>query len=55
MANMSMQKNKMPEQDAKVRGTNFDEVALGYTAKQAISSEHRSATRDYDFGKVNIL
>ena len=26
----------MPEQDAKVRGHNFDEVALGYTAEQAI-------------------
>ena len=41
MANMSMQKNKMPEQDAKVRGTNFDEVALGYTAKQAIDEAER--------------
>ena len=32
MANMSLQKNRMPEQDPQVRAGNFREVALGYTA-----------------------
>ena len=32
---MQLNKNEMPMQDAKVRATNFTEVALGYTAEQA--------------------
>ena len=36
MANMSLVKNPMPSQDPNVRNKNFDEVALGYTAEQAI-------------------
>ena len=31
MANMSMNKHPMPEQDPQIRATNFQEVALGYT------------------------
>lgn len=31
MANMSLKKVAMPEQDPNVRNKNFDEVALGYT------------------------
>ena len=31
MANMSLQKHPMPEQDPVVRAGNFKEVALGYT------------------------
>ena len=41
MANMSLEKNKMPEQDPQVRVTNFDEVALGYTAEAAIDEAKR--------------
>ena len=33
MANMTLTKNPMPEQDPKVRNQNFEEVALGYTAE----------------------
>ncbi len=33
--NMSLEKVKMPELDAQVRATNFEEVALGYTASMA--------------------
>ena len=36
MANMSLQKNPMPEQDPQIRATNFKEVALGYTAEIAV-------------------
>ena len=36
--NMSLKKNEMPMQDAKVRGTNFKEVALGYTYDLDIAS-----------------
>ncbi len=39
--NMSLKKNEMPMQDAKVRGTNFDEVALGYTYEMAVSEAQR--------------
>ncbi len=39
--NLSNEKNKMPVQDAKVRGTNFDEVALGYSEEVAISEALR--------------
>ena len=31
MANMTLTKTPMPEQDPKVRARNFEEVALGYT------------------------
>ena len=41
MANMSPKKNEMPTQDAKIRSTNFDEVALGYTPEQAIDEAKR--------------
>ena len=40
-ANMSLTRNKMPVQDAKVRAHNFDEVALGYTEEQAIDEANR--------------
>ena len=36
MANMSLTKVAMPEQDPQVRARNFKEVALGYTPEQAI-------------------
>ena len=36
MANMSLKKVPMPEQDPKVRARNFKEVTLGYTAEQAV-------------------
>ena len=41
MANMSLVKNPMPEQDAVLRASNFDEVALGYTAEMAIDEAKR--------------
>ena len=40
-ANMSLTKNAMPTQDAKVRARNFDEVALGYTEETAIDEAMR--------------
>ncbi|MCD8053342.1 MAG: NADPH-dependent glutamate synthase [Lachnospiraceae bacterium] len=40
-ANMSLEKNKMPEQEPNVRNKNFQEVALGYTAEQAIDEAKR--------------
>ncbi|MBE6693761.1 MAG: NADPH-dependent glutamate synthase [Ruminococcaceae bacterium] len=40
-ANMSLKRNTMPTQDAKVRAHNFDEVALGYTEEQAIDEAMR--------------
>ena len=40
-ANMSLTRNAMPVQDAKVRARNFDEVALGYTEEQAIDEAMR--------------
>ena len=39
--NMSMTKKTMPEQDPVVRAGNFDEVALGYTAEDAIAEAGR--------------
>ena len=36
MANMSLKKVAMPEQDPNVRNKNFDEVALGYTKEMAM-------------------
>lgn len=41
MANMSLQKNPMPEQDPQVRAGNFKEVALGYTAETAVDEAQR--------------
>ena len=41
MANMSLTKNPMPEQDPVVRSGNFDEVALGYTPEMAIDEAKR--------------
>ena len=40
-ANMSLTRNAMPVQNAKVRAQNFDEVALGYTEEQAIDEANR--------------
>ena len=41
MANMSLVKTPMPEQDPQVRARNFKEVALGYTAEMAIEEAGR--------------
>ena len=41
MPNMSLVKNKIPEQDPMVRNKNFKEVALGYTAEQAMDEAKR--------------
>ena len=41
MANMSMTKHPMPEQEPLVRNHNFDEVALGYTAEMAVEEAKR--------------
>ena len=41
MANMSLKKNEMPSQAPDVRNKNFLEVALGYTAEQAIDEAKR--------------
>lgn len=41
MANMSLEKNKMPEQKPEVRNKNFLEVSLGYTEEQAIDEAKR--------------
>ncbi len=40
-ANMSLTKNIMPTQDAKVRARNFNEVALGYSEETAIDEATR--------------
>ena len=41
MANMSLNKVKMPEQEPQVRNKNFKEVALGYTEEMAIEEAER--------------
>ena len=41
MANMTLVKTPMPEQDPKIRARNFEEVALGYTAEMAIEEANR--------------
>ncbi len=41
MANMSLKRNEMPTQDALLRASNFDEVALGYTKETAIDEALR--------------
>ena len=40
-ANMTPTRTPMPNQDAKVRAHNFDEVALGYTEEMAIEEANR--------------
>lgn len=39
--NMSLEKTKMPNQDANIRNKNFSEVALGYTEEMAINEAKR--------------
>ena len=39
--NNQPKKTPMPEQDPQIRATNFDEVALGYTAEMAVSEAQR--------------
>ena len=41
MADMSLKKNPMPEQDPILRAKNFDEVALGYSEEQAVAEANR--------------
>ncbi len=41
MANMTLTKTPMPEQDPKVRARNFKEVTLGYTAEMAVEEAKR--------------
>ena len=41
MANMTLVKTPMPEQDPQVRARNFGEVALGYTPEMAIAEAGR--------------
>jgi len=41
MANMSLTKVPIPEQDPNVRNKNFEEVALGYSAEQAMEEATR--------------
>ena len=41
MADMSLKKNPMPEQDPQVRAGNFEEVALGYTPELAAAEANR--------------
>ena len=41
MANMTLTKTPMPEQDPQVRARNFQEVALGYTAEMAMEEAGR--------------
>ena len=41
MANMTLVKTPMPEQDPKVRARNFQDVSLGYTAEMAIEEAGR--------------
>ena len=39
--NKQMTKTPMPEQDPRIRATNFDEVALGYTFDMAVQEAQR--------------
>ena len=41
MANLSLKKNEMPSQKPEERSKNFKEVALGYTAEQAVDEAQR--------------
>ena len=40
MANMTLTKTPMPEQDPKIRARNFKEVTLGYTAEMAMEDDY---------------
>ena len=44
MANMTLTKTPMPEQDPQVRARNFKEVTLGYTAEMAVEEAKRCLT-----------
>ena len=44
MPNMSLTKVPVPEQDAKVRSRNFEEVCLGYTKEQAMGRPPAAST-----------
>lgn len=44
MANMSLEKNAMPSQEADVRNKNYDEVALGYSEEIALDEASRCLT-----------
>ena len=39
--NMCLEKVAMPERDPKERATNFEEVAMGYTAEMALEEAQR--------------
>ncbi|MCH5203980.1 MAG: NADPH-dependent glutamate synthase [Oscillospiraceae bacterium] len=41
MPNMSLKKNEMPAQEPNIRNKNFSEVALGYSAEQAVDEAER--------------
>ncbi len=41
MPNMSLKKERMPELAPEIRNKNFEEVALGYTAEQAVTEAER--------------
>jgi len=41
MANMSLEKIKMPEQAPDIRNKNFEEVSLGYTSEMAMEEATR--------------
>ena len=41
MANMTLTKTPMPEQEPNVRNRNFKEVSLGYTPEQAVEEAKR--------------
>ncbi len=41
MPKLNLNREPMPQQDPKVRGSNFDEVALGYSAEQAQAEASR--------------
>src|SRR4030042_4595892 len=41
MANLDLNRIKMPRQDPKVRARNFEEVALGYSKEQAVQEASR--------------
>ena len=38
---ISLMKHKMPEQDPKIRATNFEEVAMGYSEEDAVAEANR--------------
>ena len=45
MPNMSMTKLPMPEQDPKVRATNFEEVCYGYNKEEAMEEARFFASK----------